>query len=120
LEPQLTGLTRIGPQQGVACNDVRTLDKKTPDMVVSPLADAKQILLAPEEYSLGVKPRLAAKALPFLNWVALPTCATTAVAVSGPTPGISWSRLQASLFLANAVILDSYLTIAASQSTSSA
>ena len=44
--------------------------------------------LPPEECSFGVNPRLAANARPFLYAVPSPACATTAVAVMGPIPGI--------------------------------
>lgn len=44
----------------------------------------------------GVSPSEAANPRPLLNRLASPTVATTAVAITGPTPGASVNRLQAS------------------------
>src|SRR3981081_2002325 len=55
--------------------------------------------LPPVEYSPGTFPIQAARFRPFPNVFALPTAATRAVAVTGPTPGISVSRWQSSCSL---------------------
>src|SRR5512141_745390 len=50
--------------------------------------------LPPVEYSPGTIPIQADSFRPFPNALALPTAAIRAVAVTGPTPGISVSRCQ--------------------------
>src|ERR1700680_2091166 len=56
--------------------------------------------LPPVEYSPGTIPIQAARFRPFRKALALPTAAIRAVAVTGPTPGISVSRWQSSFSFA--------------------
>src|SRR6202167_837870 len=75
--------------------------------------------LPPVEYSPGTTPIQADSARPFPNVLALPTAAIRAVAVTGPTPGISVSRWQASFCLAVFWITRSISSIRAASCSSS-
>src|SRR6185437_16634418 len=60
----------------------------------------RSVCLPPVEYSRGTSPTQAANGRPLRNAPPFPIAATSAVAVSGPIPGIASRRWQTSLFCA--------------------
>src|SRR3954451_16129474 len=66
--------------------------QQAPDVAVAALGDAPSRSLPPLDRCCGTRPSHAANWRAERNSLALPTLATTAVAVIRPTPGISASR----------------------------
>jgi hypothetical protein len=65
----------------------RPLHKQSSKISVSPFTSSR--CLPPVEYSRGTIPTHAAKSRPLRKLLALPTAATSAVAVTGPIPGMA-------------------------------
>ncbi|MCU1252766.1 MAG: hypothetical protein JWQ49_5795 [Edaphobacter sp.] len=76
------------------------MDEQSSEICVATLTDPSSHALPSVECCFGSSPSHAAKSRPLVKADPLPTAATRAVAISGPTPGTSSSRWHAASWLA--------------------
>jgi hypothetical protein len=89
---------------GIADDGERTRGEQAAQIAITLFADTAELVLAPLECCFGTSPIQAEKFRPDRKAFGSATLATRAVASAGPMPGISSSRLLASLDRCQAVI----------------
>src|SRR5262245_35955696 len=98
---------------GIADDGQRARREQAAQIAIALFADTAELVLPPLEWCFGTSPTQAEKFRPDRKAFGSATLATRAVASAGPTPGISSSRLLASLDRCQAMIWRSKFRICA-------